>query len=423
MHLLFKSVRIFQPESPYAMQVVDVEIRDGVIAAMGADLVAEGAVKITGKQLCMTTGFTDSYAFFRDPGFEYKEDLASGAAAAFRGGFTQVLVQPDTLPVIQTKGEVLAVRSKAAGLAPEILIAGALTEDLQGKHITEMLDMHEAGALAFSNADQPMSDTSAQLRALQYAQHLNALVMVLPLDHHLSKGGQVHEGLVSTRLGLKGIPSLAESMQVARDLSLLRYTGGRLHFSKISTAESVELIRAAKAEGLQVSCGVAAHHLWLTDEVLVGFDTNFKVMPPLRLATDREALRAGVLDGTIDVICSDHQPEDTEHKFVEFDLAKPGMAGIETAFALVAAAFNEKDLPQALTALNDRPRKLLGLPLPVLAPGETANLVVFDLEETQSIKKQHLRTKGVNNPFVEKTWKAPLLAVLRANHHYLSHEK
>jgi dihydroorotase len=185
----------------------------------------------------------------------------------------------------------------------------------------------------------------------------------------------------------------------------------------------VELIRTAKAGGLQVSCGVAAHHLVLTDDALFGFDTNYKVMPPLRLASDRAALLAGVLDGTIDVICSDHQPEDTEHKFLEFDLAKPGIAGIETAFALVAAAFSEQELPVAIAALNSRPRQLLGLTEPLISPGETANLVVFDLGERQPMAKLSLRTKGVNNPFVNQDWKAPLRAVVRANHHYLTHEK
>jgi dihydroorotase len=421
MHLLIKSAKLFNEGSAHHLQVVDIEVKAGVIQRIGTALSSLGATEITGKELWVSAGFVDTYAFFRDPGFEYKEDLASGCEAAFRGGFTHVLLQPDTFPYIQTKGEVQAMLSKAANAPIQVLVAGALTENLEGKDITEMLDMHRAGAICFSNGDKAVADTSAQMRALQYAQHVNALVMSYPNDAYLSKSGQVHEGIVSTQLGLKGIPALAEEMQIARDLALLSYTGGRLHFSKISSARSVQLIREAKAAGMQVSCGVSAHHLLLNHEVLPGFDTNYKVMPPLRTETDRLALLKAVEEGVIDVVCSDHQPEDVEHKFLEFDLAKPGIAGIETAFSVVASACSPKELAAVLPALNQRPAQLLGLPAVSFEAGAPADLVVFDVAETYTVEKANLRTKGINNPFIGQNLKAPICLVVRGHHHYISH--
>lgn len=421
MHLLIKSAKLFQEGHPHHLKVVDIEVKAGIVERIGADLKAPGATEITGQELWVSAGFTDTYAFFRDPGFEYKEDMTSGCEAAFRGGFTRVLLQPDTYPCIQTKGEVKAMLSKAAQAPVQVLVAGALTENLEGKDITEMLDMHRAGAICFSNGDKAVADTSAQMRALQYAQHVNALVMSYPNDSFLSKSGQVHEGIVSTQLGLKGIPALAEEMQIARDLALLNYTGGRLHFSKISTARSVELIKEAKAAGLQVSCGVSAHHLLLTHAVLPGFDTNYKVMPPLRTETDRLALLQGVIEGVIDVICSDHQPEDVEHKFLEFDLAKPGIAGIETAFSVVASACSAEQLAAILPALTSRPAQLLGLPEASITAGSLAELVVFDRGVTYQVARTNLRTKGINNPFIGQSLQAPIRLVVRGKHQFIPH--
>ncbi len=424
MHLLIKSALIVQEKSAYHNQRVDVRIEKGVIAEIGQGLALNGAQCIEGADLWLSAGFVDTYAFFRDPGFEYKEDLNSGCDAAFAGGFTRVLLQPDTHPVIQSKGEVQSVLSKTAQAAPQIMVAGALTEDLLGKDITEMLDMHQAGAIAFSNADHAIQDTSALMRALQYAQHCGSLVMCLPSDAYLSHKGQVHEGEVSTRLGLKGIPALAEEMQIIRDLALLEYTGGRLHFSKISAARSVALIREAKKKGLAVSCGVAAHHLYLTDEVLPGFNTDYKLNPPLRTALDRKALLAGVMDGTIDVICSDHQPEDIEHKFIEFDHARPGIAGLETALAVVFAACDmEEEKKAALEALSAKPAALLGQPTQAIAPGAVAELVVFDAGANQRLQSTDLKTKGINNPFINTALPAPIRLVVRHQHQLLNHAK
>lgn len=422
MQILIKKARIQDQKSAYHGQRMDVLVRDGFIVAVSENLEPEGAEVLEGNDLWVCPSFTDTYAFLREPGYEYKETLTTGSEAAFRGGFTKVLVQPDTKPVMQTKGEVQALISRKDQKVA-LLPSGAVTEELQGKFLTEMLDMHAAGALAFSNADQPIDDSRVMLLALQYAQHVDALLMVLPLDGYLSKGGQVHEGLVSTRLGLRGIPALAEELRIARDLDLLAYTGGRLHFSKISTSESVARIRRAKAAGLQVSCGVAAYQLLLTDEKLPGFDTRFKSMPPLRDESHRQALLEGLLDGTIDVICSDHQPEDTEHKLLEFDLANFGLAGFETALSAVvtAASNNQQLLEKSLEALSTRPSALLKLPQSSISIGEPAQLVVFDRMASYSVLPSLLASKGINNPFVGTSLQGPIKLVINQNQKYSAH--
>lgn len=422
MQILIKQARIFQPGAANHGRRLDILIDAGKISAIETVLEAASATVVSGEDLWISPALTDTYAFLREPGYEYKETLQSGSEAAFRGGFTRVLVQPDTKPSIQTKGEVQALLSRQ-GVKVELLAAGAATEDLQGKHLTEMLDMFAAGAIAFSNADQPIDDSRVMLLALQYAQQVDAMLMVLPVDSYLSKGGQAHEGLVSTRLGLRGIPALAEELRVARDLDLLAYTGGRLHFSKISTAGSVDRIRKAKAAGLRVSCGVAAYQLLLTDEALQGFDTRFKSMPPLRDESHRMALLEGLRDGTIDVICSDHQPEDTEHKALEFDLSNFGLAGLETALSAVitATAGDDALLDKCLAALTRGPERLLGLSNHTLQPGHLASLVVFDRGASYTVNSKILASKGVNNPFLASTLQGPIRLVVNQNENYFTH--
>lgn len=421
MLLLVKDAKVVQPKSPHHGKRYDVLIRNGRIEAISKDLSADGSQVISGQDLWIMPGLTDTYAFFREPGYEFKETLLTGAAAAFKGGFTRVVVQPATKPTIQTKGEVQALLSRSPKEV-ELLPAGALTEDLQGKHIAEMLDMHMAGAVAFSNAETSIENSRTMLLALQYARHTGAPVMVIPADAYLSQGTLVHEGPMSTRLGLKGMPALAEELAVARDLELLAYAGGRLHFSKISTTGSVERIRIAKQAGLQVSCGVAAHQLLLTDEVLPAFNTAHKVWPPLRDEGHRESLLNGIADGTIDIICSDHQPEDTEHKFLEFDQAAFGMATLETTLSMVVTAFRgHPGLEQAIFALTHKPADWLGREDEVIEAGSTARLVVCDIAASYVVDSLHLSSKGVNNAMLGQQLNGPIRLVVHGDKAYLPH--
>jgi dihydroorotase len=268
----------------------------------------------------------------------------------------------------------------------------------------------------FSNANVPVMDAGTQMRALQYIRHFDGLMYSLPIDMDIARGGMVNEGVQSTKLGLKGIPDMAEELMVVRDIALVEYTGSRLHFAKISTAGSVKLIREAKKRGLAISCGVASHHLLLTDEVLTAFDTHTKVFPPLRDKADQLALIEGIKDGTIDVICSDHQPEDVETKFKEFDLASFGAIGLETAFSAALTGVGKKlKIEQLLLAFNQQPATLLGLQQSVIAEGQPADLVAFDPSLSWEPSAADLVSKSTNSPFLGKKLSGKILLTLCNN--------
>lgn len=402
MRILLQSATICDPRSGHHLQQADLLIEDGKIVQIGKNIDAADAQCIQGKNLYVTNGFVDTFASLRDPGMEYQEDIASGLAAAAAGGYVAVCVQPDTFPVTQHKGGISYWLNKSAGQLTQLLPAAALTVDLKGSELTEMLDLHQAGAVVFSNANLPVMDAGTQMRALQYIRHFNGLLYSLPIDMNIARGGMVNEGVQSTKLGLKSIPDMAEELMVVRDIALVEYTESRLHFAKISTAGSVKLIREAKKRGLAISCGVSAHHLLLTDEVLDDFDTHTKVFPPLRDKADQQALIEGVKDGTIDVICSDHQPEDVETKFKEFDLANFGAIGLETAFSVAFAACKRLKPEQIFPAFNLRPAALLNFELPVIEKNKLAVLTVIDLGDQWQPTSEELMSKSKNSPFINK---------------------
>lgn len=403
MRVLIKKATVYDARSVFHLKEVDVLLVEGRISQIGRDLFDERASLLTGEQLVVTNGFVETFASFRDPGFEHQEDLQSGLTAAARGGFTHVSVQPDTYPVTQTKSGVIYWLNKSKSALTELLPAAALTVDLKGIDLTEMIDLHQAGAVVFSNANYPVMDAGTQMRALQYIKHFDGIMYSLPVDLNIAKNGIVNEGIQSTKLGLKGIPDMAEELMVIRDISLVEYTDSRLHFSKISTAGSVKLIREAKKRGLKISCGVSANHLALTDEVLPSFDTATKVFPPLRDKADQQALLEGVKDGTIDVICSDHQPEDSETKFKEFDLANFGAIGLETSIAVVLTAIGKKaNLERIFAAFNTRPAQILGLELPVIEIGGAIDLTVIDLKAKWRPSAEDLSSKSKNSPYLDK---------------------
>ncbi len=403
MRVLIRKATIYDARSVYHLKEVDILLIDGRIERIEQDLVDEYASVIDGEQLVVTNGFVDTFASFRDPGLEHQEDLQSGLTAAARGGFTHVCVQPDTFPVTQTKSGVVYWLNKSKSALTELLPAAALTVDLKGIDLTEMIDLHQAGAAVFSNANNPVMDAGTQMRALQYIKHFDGTMYSLPVDLNIAKNGIVNEGIQSTKLGLKGIPDMAEELMVIRDITLVEYTDSKLHFCKISTAGSVKLIREAKKRGLKVSCGVSVNHIALTDEVLPSFDTATKIFPPLRDKADQQALIEGVKDGTIDVICSDHQPEDLETKFKEFDLANFGAIGLETAVAVVLTAMGKKsNLEQIFTSFNTRPAQILGLQLPVIEVGASVDLTVIDLKAKWRPIADDFSSKSKNSPYLNK---------------------
>lgn len=383
METLIKGVTIADPRSPHFGQCIDVHVADGRIAAMGKHLPVPPNARIwdePGASLSM--GWVDLQADFADPGHEQKEGLASGARAAAAGGFTHVVLNTSQYPAPDHKSAIAYLRSRTADFETHLLPMGTVSQGKRGLQLSEMRDLADAGAVAFSD-DAPLERTELLRRALEYASGMGRPVITCPLDFGLNAHPMMHEGPTSTVMGVVGSPHISETMRVKRDLDILRYTGGHLHFSCISAAESVHLLRGAKAEGLNVTCSTSAHHLFFIDEDLAQFDGALKVMPPFRLASDREALCQGILDGTIDALISDHRPEDLEHHDVEFALSPYGLAAIETVFpvALAGMAHLEGGESAVIRALTEGPRRVLGMELPVLEVGAVADVTWFHLRQ------------------------------------------
>lgn len=338
MFTLLKQVKIIDPASEKHQEVVDILFENNAIVAIDTAITHDTATVIKTPGCMIMPGWVDTFADFSEPGYEYKETLLSGLNAAANGGFKHVMVVPNTLPVIQNKSMIDFLVNRSAGAETKLYPIGAISKDIEGKDLAEMLDMHHAGAIAFSDGWQPIQQAQLVLKALEYVKAFDGIVIQIPINNSLSAGGLMHEGFNSVRLGMPGIPSLAESLQVYRELELLRYTQSRLHLTGISTKESVDLIRDAKAEGLKISCAVTPYHLMYTDDVLASYDSHFKVAPPIRSEEDRQALITGVLDGTIDCIASHHQSHEWDAKAKEFEYASHGMNTIETAYSMVLKA-------------------------------------------------------------------------------------
>lgn len=414
MKILIRQINILDTGSAHHGKSCDVLIDDGIIKKIGgAGTIGEKADEvIEGKGKYLSPGWFDMHVNFREPGHEYKEDFHSGCRAAESGGFTGVLCMPSTHPPIQGKSEIDLVLTKTKKELVDVFPASTLSAGQEGKELSEMYDMLQAGAIAFTDDKQAIQDSGLMLRALIYAKNFDGLILSFADDRKISSHGQMNESAMSTQLGLKGIPSLAEEIMINRDLFLSAYAETKIHFSTISTAKSVELIREAKKKGMNVTCDVAAHYLLLDDSMLHDFDTNYKVQPPLRSKEDVEALRQGVADGTIDVICSDHSPEDTENKLKEFDRAEPGIIGLETAFAVARTAMHQHlSIEKLVEKFTVNPRRILSLPIPVIKENETANLTLFDAETDWKFEEKDIRSKSKNTPFTGTTLKGKAIAV------------
>lgn len=381
----------------------------GRIVSIAAKMEDAKAKVISGSGLCISPGWIDLKANFCDPGFEFKEDIESGLDAARKGGFKTVVLTISTLPVIDSKGSFEYIRKRASGSDIRLMAAACLSEKMEGKQLSEMFDLHQAGAVAFSD-DKNNVSTELMSRALEYSKNFGGLVMSFPFDQSLCQHGQINEGPMSVSLGLKGIPNISEELRVQRDIELLRYNGGRLHFTLISTAKSVDLIRKAKKEGLNVTCAVAAHQFSFLDEDMKSFDTHLKVLPPFRSKEDRKALIAGLKDGTINAICSDHSPEDIEHKVREFDQAEFGINGIETAFCSAFTSLEKfLSIEELIAALTSGPARVLGYDFSSIEEGQPADVTVFSTTENTTFHSLEMMSKSANNPFLGKTLRGKII--------------
>jgi dihydroorotase len=397
MKLIIRNAKIIDPQSSFHNQTVDILIVDGLIEKIGASLPnPEQAEELKLDNLHVSQGWFDSSVSLGEPGFEDRETIANGLLVAAKSGFTGIGLQPNSFPIIDNQSQINFVKTKAIGQATTLFPIGALTKNAEGKDMAELFDMKQAGAIAFGDYNKSFENANLLKIALQYTQDFNGLVIAYSQDSNIKGQGVVNEGVVSTRLGLKGIPNLAEELQVARNLFLLEYTGGKLHIPTVSTAKSVALIKEAKAKGLQVSCSVTVHHLTMTDEKLDSFDTRYKVTPPLRTEEDRQALLAGILDNTIDMITSDHNPMDIEHKKMEFDMAKNGTIGLESAFG---ALMNILPLEKVIEKLTSG-KTVFGIENSSINEGAIANISLFNPEGESIFTKAAILSKSKNSAFL-----------------------
>jgi dihydroorotase len=348
-----------------------------------------------------------------DPGFEHREDLETASAAAAAGGYTAVAPFPNTAPPVAGKAEVAYLLSRSNNGLVQFHPIGTVSEEGLGKQIAELMDMARAGAVGFSDGRYPVRHSGLMLRALQYVRSFNGLIINGPLDEELAFDGQVHEGLVGIEMGLRGIPALAEEMMVQRDISLNAYAGSRIHIYGISTAGSVALIRTAKAQGMDLTCSVPALNLAYDENAVRDYEVNFKVLPPLRGAEDREALLGGVLDGTIDLIVSNHVPLEAEQKLLEFPYAEFGALGLETAYGVINTALSGRlDVERIVRILAVQPRKILGLPIPCIQEGAQANLTFFNPRLSWKVRAERFFSKSRNTPLEGQVLKGKVLGVI-----------
>ena len=397
MNLIIRQAKIIDSKSNFHNQIVDLKIVDGKFKKIGSNLSnIENIQELKLENLNVSQGWFDTSVCFGEPGFEDRETIANGLNVAAKSGFTGICLQPNSYPIIDNQSQINFVKNKSIGFATDLFPIGAITKNSEGKDMAELFDMKNAGAIAFGDYNKSIENPNLMKIALQYVQDFNGLIISFSQDLHLKGNGIANEGIVSTRLGLKGIPNLAEELQIARNLFLLEYTGGKLHIPTISTAKSVELIRNAKVNGLQITCSVAVHNLVMTDEKLVNFDTRFKVSPPLRTEIDRKALIAGILDNTIDVITSDHNPIDIEHKKMEFDLAKDGTIGLETAFGSLMTVLPLEKIIEKLTF----GKSIFGVNEHSIAENQLANITLFNTNERWIFTKENIKSKSKNSAFL-----------------------
>ncbi|MDN3673969.1 dihydroorotase [Flavobacterium branchiarum] len=397
MKIIIREAKIIDSKSPFHNKTADILIKDGLIQKIGTSLPnTENAEEVKLDNLHISQGWFDSSVSLGEPGYEDRETISNGLNVAAKSGFTAIALQPNSYPIIDNQSQVNFVKNKANGFATELFPIGALTKASEGKDMAELFDMKKTGAVAFGDYNKSLDNANLLKIALQYVQDFDGLVIAYSQDQNIKGNGVANEGIVSTRLGLKGIPNLAEELQIVRNLFLLEYTGGKLHIPTISTAKSVQLIKDAKAKGLNVTCSVAVHHLVLTDEKLEGFDTRFKVSPPLRTEIDRQALLKGVLDGTIDMITSDHNPIDVEFKKMEFDMAKNGTIGLESAFGALTTVLPLETIIEKLTL----GRSVFGIENDTITEGSKANITLFNPKGETAFAKANILSKSKNSAFL-----------------------
>lgn len=420
MNLLIKQATVVDSTSPFNGKVVDILIEKGAITQIKKNINVDKSIKtIEAEGLHVSSGWVDMQVNFCDPGYEHKETLETGLKAAAKGGYTAVCVMSGTNPPLHNKAQIEYIVNKTKSNIVDVFPIGTLSYNQEGKDLSEMYDMKLSGAVAFSDYKKAIKDAGLILRALQYSTNINSFIITHCDDKTISHGGQMNEGVTATKLGLKGMPALAEEIMLQRNIQILEYTGGKMHIPTISTKGSVELIKKAKAKKLNITCGVAAYNLLLDESAVEGFNTNCKVNPPLRTKEDIDALKKGLADGTIDVIVSDHYPQDIESKDLEFDLADNGMIGLESCFGVANAALSSKlNLETIIDAISVNPRKILNLEPVSVKENTEANLTLFVPNDKYIFTKKHIVSSNKNSAFIDHELKGSAIGVINKDKHY-----
>ena len=418
MNILIRSAKIIDTESPFHLKTQDILIENGKFSNIASKIKnMKGYKEVVLQDLHISAGWFDTSVSFGEPGYEERETIINGLKVAAKSGFTAVALNANTNPLIDNKSAVEFLISKANNSAVTLYPIANLTQQAKGEELAELFDMLNSGAVAFSDYNSSIKNANLMKLALLYAQNFNGLVLSFPQNDSLANNGFANESENTTKLGLKVIPAVAEELQITRDLFLLEYTGGKLHIPTISTAKSVKLIADAKKKGLDVTCSVSAHHLFLTDDKIENFNTSYKVTPPLRTKKDVNAIIKGIHNGTIDIITSDHNPIDVEHKKVEFENAMDGTIGLESLFGAINTVI---DLEQTIRCLTIEPRNRFGVNNPTIGIGNTADLTLFTTENEYYFDDKHILSTSKNSAFIGSKLKGKAYGIFANNKLILS---
>jgi dihydroorotase len=420
MKILIKQARIIDPSSPHNGQITDIFIENGIISQIGSQISQEADQVISMDGLNVSPGWVDVFASFADPGYEYKETLETGANAAAAGGYTDVLIIPNTNPVLHNKAAVEYVVHKGQHLPVTIHPIGAITRNTEGKELAEMYDMKWSGAVAFSDGVNCVQSAGLLVKALQYVKAFDGIIIQVPDDKSVNPPGLINEGVVSTQLGLPGKPAMAEELVVERDINLAEYTDSKIHLTGISTRKSADYVQKGKENGIAVSCSVTPYHLFFTDEDMTSYNTHLKVNPPIRTAEDRAALREAVLNGTVDCLASHHLPHEIDSKVIEFEYAKFGMTGLQTAYAVLNTAVAGISTERCVELLAVNPRRIFSLSPASIAEGQKAKITLFQPAATWTFTPDMIRSKSANTPFIGQTFTGKVAGIINGDNLTLS---
>jgi dihydroorotase len=413
MKILIKQAKIISSHAPFHGEIKDILIEDGNITNISDYLDVQADKTITSENLHVSIGWMDVFAHFSDPGYEYRESIESGAEAAAAGGFTNVMIAPNTNPTLSSKTQIEYIIQKSNSLAVSIHPIGSITKNTEGKELTEMYDMHLSGAIAFSDGTHSLQHAGIMIKAMQYVLANQSVIIQIPDDKSIADNGLINEGIISTQLGLPGKPSIAEELMISRDIELAKYTNSKLHITGVSTRRSIEIIQEAQQLGVNVTASATPYHAYFCDEDLIEYDTNLKVSPPLRTQNDMFAVREAIAEGVINCIASHHTPLHTDEKNCEFEYAKFGMIGLENVFGVLNGL--SKNVDTLVNQLTTNPRNIFGLPIPKIEVGELACLTLFDPTIEYTFDQSNIKSNSKNNPFVGKRLTGKVLGIINNN--------